>query len=663
MTGQAMSTLSEALQIAIQHQQTGRPDLTEEICRRILAAEPHHADALHLLGVVAHQTGKYEDAKGYLEQAIHLKPTEAAFQNSLGEVYRALRRAPEAVACYRRALELKPDCAEAHYNLGIVFQAQGDLEQAVACYRRTLKLKPKSAEAYNNLGTALRDLGKPDEALVCYRRAVQLKPDSAEAYNNLGGALHDQGNPDEAVACCRRAVQLKPELAEAHYNLGNALKRQGKLDEALACCRRALALKPGWSTLHSTYLCGLRYHPAVTPIELKAACTEYERLYAAPLRTQWQDHKRGREPERPVVLGFVSPRFIHGPVGAFLARTLDCFDRRECRLVCYSDVTQPDDMTARFQHAAASWRSVVGITDRQLAEQIRADQIDILFDLIGHVPRTRLLAFARKPAPVQITWIDSVGTTGLAAIDYLLADRWLIPREAETYYSEKVLRMPNGYVCYDPPGEAPSVGPLPALARGHVTFGSFNQPAKMNRDVVQLWARILRRLPGARLVLKYRGQDSPEAVRYWQQMFAAEGVAGARLEFQGHAPLAEYLAEYGRIDISLDPFPHNGGATTCHSLWMGVPVVTCPGETFASRQSLSHLSNIGLTETIARDLDEYVEIAVGLAQDLPRLAKMRAELRERMAASPLCDGKRFAANLMALLRNVWRDWCQRAAAD
>jgi predicted O-linked N-acetylglucosamine transferase (SPINDLY family) len=370
------------------------------------------------------------------------------------------------------------------------------------------------------------------------------------------------------------------------------------------------------------------------------------------------------DPQRRLRLGFVSPDFWRHPVGYFLIRVLENLDRERFEIVCYSDRAVPDAMTARFQRAAARWRETRRMGDEPLAEQIRADRIDILFDLAGHTAENRLLVFARKPAPIQITWAGYVGTTGLEAMDYLLADRWEVPPEAEPYYAERVLRMPDGYVCYDPPAYAPRVGPLPAGGTGAhpgVTFGSFNHPLKFTPRVVACWARILHRLPQARLVLKYRGLDDPDAqARLWK-LFAGEGIAARRVELSGGCSHDEFLGWYNRIDIALDPFPYGGGLTTCEALWMGVPVVTCPGETFASRHSLSHLSNVGLKETIARDLDEYVALAVSLAEDLPRLAALRAGLRERMARSPLCDGKRFAANLAELLRRVWREWVESRA--
>ena len=631
------------LGIALKDQ--GKLDEAIACYRRALELKPDYAEAHNNLGNALKDQGKLDEAVACYRRALELKPDYAEAHNNLGNALKDQGKLDEAVACYRRALELKPDYAEAHNNLGNALKDQGKLDEAVACYRRALELKPDYAEAHNNLGDAFKDQGKLDEAVACYRRALELKPDYAEAHNNLGNALKDQGKLDEAVACYRRALELKPDYAEAHNNLGNALKDQGKLDEAVACYRRALELKPDYAEAHSNLLFALQYCTGVTPAALAEAHAEYDRRHAAPLRAC---HRAACEDVRDrhgrLRLGFVSPDLGRHPVGYFLVRVLENLSQEQHETICYSDRIVKDDLTHRLQAAATQWRDVVGMSDERLAEQIRADRIDILFDLAGHTAHNRLLVFARKPAPIQITWIGYEGTTGLAAMDYLLADRHVVPQEAERHYREQVLRMPDGYVCYDPPAYAPPVGPLPALKQRICDLRQFQQSGQDHA--------------GSRGGL---GQDPPPA---------ADGAAGPEVSRAGRSdreaavsravcrprrgsaaaglvavrvPYADYLATYQQVDVALDPFPFSGSATTCEALWMGVPVVTCPGETFASRHSLSHLSNVGLTETIARDLDEYVELAVSLAGDLPRLAALRAGLRERMAASPLCDGKRFAS--------------------
>jgi predicted O-linked N-acetylglucosamine transferase (SPINDLY family) len=441
--------------------------------------------------------------------------------------------------------------------------------------------------------------------------------------------LSELGKPGESATYCRRALELKPDCAEAHNNLGMALKAQGRLDEALSCFRRALELKPDYAEAHSNQLLALQYCAGVNPGELAEAHAAYDRQHAVPLRAATrQSGTVQHRPGRPR-LGFVSPDLGRHPVGYFLVHVLENLRRQQYETVCYSDRMIKDDMTRRFQAASILWRDVNWMTDKWLTEQIRADRIDILFDLAGHTGRNRLLVFARRPAPVQITWIGYEGTTGLSTMDCLLADRHMVPEGSEGWYREKVLRMPDGYLCYDPPDIAPPVGPLPALQNGYATFASFNNPAKITPDVVAVWARVLRRVPTAQLLLKYYGLDQNGAKQRYLELFSAQGIEPHRLEFLPASLLAEYLATYQKIDLVLDAFPFSGSTTTCEALWMGVPVITCPGETFASRHSLSHLSNVGLTETIARDLEDYVEVAVSLARDLPRLANALAAARTR----------------------------------
>jgi predicted O-linked N-acetylglucosamine transferase (SPINDLY family) len=657
-------------------------------CRRVLELQPDYAAAHYNLGNALRDQGKLDEAVACYRRAVELKPDFVDAHSNLGNLLKDLRKLDDAVACYRRALALKPAFAELHSNLGNALGDQGKLDEAVACYQQALQLKPDYAEAYTNLGNALQDQRKFDEAVACYRRTLELKPDYAEAHYNLGNALNDQGKSDEAVACYRRTLALKPDFADAYSSLGSALWRQGKLDEAVACCRRvlqlkpdfaeaysnlgllfchrgtldeavacyrrALELKPDYADAHSNLLCALHYGAGVTPQALAEAHADYDRRHAAPLGGTFAPQETVRDRHGPLRLGFVSPDLGRHPVGYFLVRALENLRHEQPQTICYSDRTVKDDVTQRLQAAATQWRDVIGMSDQRLAEQIRADRIDILFDLAGHTGHNRLLVFARKPAAIQITWIGYEGTTGLAAMDYLLADRYVAPEGSQQYFRERLLWMPDGYLCYDPPAAATPVAPPPSLARGYATFGSFNNLAKITAEVVAVWAEILHRAPTARLVMKYRGLGDPSVKRRYLDLFAAHGVAPQRLELLPFGTYAEYLQAYQQVDLALDPFPFSGSATTCDALWMGVPVVTCPGATFASRHTLSHLSNIGLTDTIARDLHEYVELALALAADPSRLALLRAGLRQRMAASPLCDGKRFAANLMSTLRKAWQ---------
>lgn len=691
-------TTPQALEIAMQHHQAGRLAEAEALYRRILVAEPRHAEALHLLGVIAHGTGHLDAAIELMRQAIDAAPGTALYHNNLANALKDRGDFDGASQAYRRAIELRPDLAMAHNNLGNLLHDLGQHEAAIVSYRRAIALQPDFAAAFNNLGNSLQatsrfeeavnawreavrleqgyamahnNLGNAlqvrqelDAAIASFRRAIELQPDFSLAYSNLGGALLKQGQLGEAVAALERAVQLQPDSVLAHNNLATALQNQGRVEEAIACFDRALQLQPDSAIIHSNRLAILHYRPGITPAMLLEAHREYDRRHAAALSSANPPLPQPAEPSRKLRLGFVSPHFARHAVGHFLIRLLENLDPREFEIICYSDTPAPDATTRRIQSASAVWRESSTLSDRELAAQIREDAVDILFDLAGHTSGHRLLAFARKPAPVQITWLDYVGTTGLRAMDYLLADPRQVPSEAEPWVREKVLRMPDDYICYDPLASAPEVGPLPAIAAGHVTFGSFNLLTKTHPGVIGVWARILHRVPRSRLLLKARALADRATASRVHGLFAAEGIPPERVEFLGWSPPDDVLACYPRLDLALDTFPYNGGLTTCEALWMGVPVVTCPGETFAGRHGLAHLTAAGLTETIARTFDEYVDIAATLASDLPRLAALRAGLREKVAASPLCDGKRFAGHFAALMRNVWRDRpLNSAAAD
>ncbi len=634
-------------------QDQGHRDAAVACYRRALMLLPDYAEAHNNLGQALRQQRQLDEAVAACRRALELKPDFAAAHNNLGNALQEQKMPDEAVACYRRALELQPGFAEAHHNLGQALREQGKLDEAVACFRRAVELKPDYAEAYSRLGSALKDQGNLDDAVAACRRALALEPDYVEALNELGNALHGQGKLDEAVACYRRALDLTPSFPAVHNNLGEAFKGQGKLEDAVACFRRALELKPDYASAHSNLLYTLHYCEGVTLAQLAREHAAYDDQHAAPLRPAPAPHEHLRDRHRRLRVGFVSPDLGRHPVGFFLVRVIENLSRETFESICYSDRRRKDDLTCRLQAAATAWRDVAGSADARLAEQIGEDRIDILFDLTGHSGYNRLLVFARKPAPIQISWIGYEGTTGLETMDFLLADRHVVPEGSESFYRERVLRMPDGYLCYDPPAAAPPVSPLPALNSGWVTFGSFNNLAKITPDVIAVWSAILRAAPSTRLIMKYRGLGDATVRQRFLELFLVQGVDPDRLDLRPWSSYEDYLKTYHEVDLALDPFPFSGSTVTCESMWMGVPVVTCPGATFASRHSLTHLSNVGLKETIARDLHEYVELAVSWAGDLPKLAALRSGLRERMAGSPLCDGKRFADHWTSLLHDVW----------
>lgn len=551
-----------------------------------------------------------------------------------------------------------PGAAEA-FAIAARHHQAGRLEQAEAAYRKVIGAEPDNDKAHYNLGNVLKQQGRLTEAVAAQRQAIALNPNLARAHSNLGTALAAQGSFEEAVASYRRAIELNPNLARAHNNLGNALSALGRIEEAVALFRKALELKPDFAGAHSNLLKHLHYMPGLTLDEMFAEHRRWNAQHAAPLAGEIRPHTNDRDPDRRLRVGLVSGCFMRHPVTYMITPAVEARDRAVWELYLYSNGGRPDHVTEWFRAAADAWREIGWTKDDAVAQLVRDDRIDILVDLSGHAARNRLLVFARKPAPVQVKWVEGeFDTTGMDAMDYFLSDAHQTPPGGEQWFTEEVIRLPDGYVCYAPPPYAPEVAPLPAHGRGHTTFGSFNNLVKINGEVVALWARLLHRLPTARLVLKTRSLGDPGVRERYRAMFEAQGVESERVDLLAPSPHPELLAHYNEIDIALDPFPFSGMTTTCESLWMGVPVVTLPGETFAGRHSASHLHNVGLGDWAVATAEEYLAVAERWSRDGAALAELRAGLRARMAASPLCDGPRFARNLEAAFRAMWRRWCR-----
>jgi predicted O-linked N-acetylglucosamine transferase (SPINDLY family) len=644
-------TVPEALALAVRLHQGGDLPQAEQLYRAILQADPNQVDALHLLGVIAYQAGHHEQAAASIGQALRLQPNAAEMHNNLGMVFQAQGKLAEAQDCYRQALRLQPGFAAAHYNLGNVLKDQGQLDEAAACYQQAVRLQPDHADAHNNLGTLLKSQGRLVEATACYRQALRLRPDSPEPHNNLGNVLKDQWQLDEAAACYQQALRLNPDYAEGHYNLGNVRKEQGLLDEMLACYRQALRLQPDFAEAHGNLLYTLHFTPDYDAAAIYEEHRRWNLRYAEPLARLTQPHANDRSPDRRLRVGYVSPDFYQHPIGRFLLPLLEAHDHTRFEIFCYSSRNRADEITDRCRAHADVWRDVYGLSDEQLADAIRRDQIDVLVDLTMHMAHSRLLVFARKPAPVQVTYLAYCGTTGLRAMDYRLTDPYLDPPgRDESHYSERSVRLPETYWCYRPTIPMPAVGPLPALQAGHVTFGCLNNFCKVTAPTLAAWGRLLQELPQARLLLHAHAGSHRDRVR---DFFSGLGVAPDRLSFVGQVPMAEYVRTYERLDVALDPFPYGGGTTTCDALWMGVPVVSLAGPTAVGRSGLSILSNVGLAELVAYDTGQYVQRAVELARDFPRLRELRAGMRERMQHSPLMDAPRFARNVEAAFRSMW----------
>ena len=627
---------------------------------RAVALFPENFEASNNLAAVLKRRGRFDEAERSCRQALAVNPDYAEAHNNLGNTLFEMGRLEEAEQSIDRALALKPDYAEAKNNLGNVLWKLGRSQQAENCYREALALRPEYAEAHNNLGNALFDMGRLDEAEQCYRQAFALKPDYARAHCNLGHTLLKLQRVEEAERHCRRALEISPDYAEAECNLGLVLSQTGRLDEAQSCYRRALALKPDFVDAHYNLIFVLDLMESGSTREQQE---ERRRWYAQHGRTYADSavpHDNSADPERKLRIGYVSADFhLHSAYFIF-APIIRLHDRSGCEVICYSGVKNEDDCTVAIREPADSWRSTLGLSDESLAEQIRRDRVDILVDLSGHSAGNRLLTFARKPAPVQITaWGYATGT-GMQTMDYFFADPVLVPQDERGHFSEEVVDLPC-CVCYEAPGYAPPPSPLPSAAGKPFTFGCLNRIEKISGRSFRLWARILGAVPGSRILIKDSRIDDAGIREQLLRRLAGHGIGGERVCLLGNSPHAEHLGNYAEVDLALDPYPHGGGVSSMEALWMGVPVVTLMGSTVPGRLSASILTALGAPEWIARTDEEYVQTAVNLASDRARLSRVREQLRPRMLKSIVGDVRRYTDSVERIYRSLWRRWCARSA--
>jgi predicted O-linked N-acetylglucosamine transferase (SPINDLY family) len=621
-----------------------------------LRLRPKFPEASNNLGQALAQQGRVDDAIACFQQALSWRPDFVEAHNNLGVAYRQQKKLAEAEACCRAALRLRPNMAEAHNNLGVALQEQDRLSEALDGFRHAIQLEPGYVEAHSNLGGVLWQLGRLDDAARSLHEALRLRPDFAEAFNNLGSVLGDQGRFEEALASYNEALRLQPGYVEVHQGLGNVFTAQGRFDEAIAAYRAALRLKPDAARIHSNLVFVSHYHPGYDAQKILEEAVNWSHQHARPLERYIQPHTNRPDPERRLRVGYVSSEFRDHVDAFFLLPLLSNHDRLVVEVFCYADVACPDGVTARLRGYADVWRSTMGLPNQEVAELVRRDQIDVLVDLKLHTAKNRLLLFARKPAPIQVSWLGYPGTTGLTTIDYRLSDPYLDPPgRSDAFSSETVFRLADTFWCYDPLIDpAPPLNALPALANGAITFGCLNKFCKINARVLALWAKVLQAVPRSRLLLRAPRGDAREQVL---AQLRREGVPDQRIEFTDGLPRPEYLKLHHRIDVALDPFPYNGHTTSLDGFWMGVPSVTLIGQTVVGRAGWSQLSNLGLQELAAETPEQYVALSAELAGDLPRLQQLRATLRQRMERSPLMDGPRFAREVEQAYRQFWRRWC------
>ena len=641
--------------------QDGQVERAIAILVKAIDLYPESADFQTFLGNLYAVEKDTDQAIKCFQMALKIQPEHVAAHNSLGVAFQTQEKFDAAADSYQKAVLLQPGHAEAQGNLGTVFHAQGRVDEAICIYRNVLLSNPNYVEVHLNLGLSLQEQGKSDEAIEHYQRALLLRQNSAEAYFGLGYALREQGHLLAAVESYQKAVFFRLDYAAAWSNLGGVLQVIGNLDAAIDSYKQALVFNPDLCPAHSNLLYAFCFDSRCSPARYLAESVDFgsKLMKSARPYSAWPNIL---SPSRCLRIGFVSGDLRQHPVGNFLEAVvamLSVHARDRLELFAYSSCSLDDEVSERIKAHCHGWRSVMRLSDEVLARRIRDDCIDILIDLSGHTEHNRLPMFAWKPAPVQATWLGYLATTGVSAIDYVIADAWTLPESEEVNFTEKVWRLPESYLCFTPPADSVDVGPLPAIHNGYITFGSFNNLTKMNDSVVALWSRILATIPDSRLYLKSPQLKEDSVQQSVVERFAAHGIDAGRLILEGPVPRADYLKPFQRVDIALDPFPYPGITTSVENLWMGVPVLTLAGKSFLSRQGVGLLMNAGLPEWIARDPEDYVARVVLHASDLQRLASLRSGLRQQVLASPIFDAPRFARHFESALRGMWQKWCDQ----
>ena len=654
---------------------------------------PSHQQALMLIeqGNVLEDQGLLIEARDIYEKAIQVAPTLARAHLNLGNVFLALGRPDEAIKAYTDALAYQSNFAAAHFNIGNAHLAcnrpidalksydqalmlnsefvdalvakgnvQGDLKNydfAIASYIEALKIRPDYVEVLLNLGNTYRTLARLDDAVKCFDKVLSLDAESPELFRSFGLAYKALDRLEDAIVSFEKAIALKQDYVDAQIDLANAYREIGEIDKAVKISRLARDLDPNNSGAWSLYLFCLSDYESVDRDVLFAEHRLFGEYFEKQLLKRSREHKNLRDPEKIIKLGIVSGDLRIHAVASFFEPVLYLLLKMSgISIYIYETGGLEDEVTRRIKAQVKNWRDVEIISSEALDDVIRQDVIDILIDLSGHTPANRLLTFARKPAPIQMSWIGYPGTTGLKAIDYYIGDRHFLPHgEYDSLFSEKILRLPANAPFFPSPF-APDVNELPGLVNGYVTFASFNRIDKIGRSVVRVWSSLLRLVPNSRMILA--GMPIGGGFEHLIKWFAEEGVESDRIDFYRRSSMAEYLKMHSRVDICLDTFPYGGGTTTCHALWMGVPTLTLVGSTPTSGVGRAILSHVGLhAEFCAYDQDDFIGKGLFFAHNLSSLKKIRFDLRMNMQKSALLQPELIAGSLEYALRHSWREWC------
>jgi predicted O-linked N-acetylglucosamine transferase (SPINDLY family) len=628
-----------------------------DYCARVLRLQPDDAQACGQLAIAYGAAEDRDNALKYFQQAIALAPGSAANHRQLADYYSTIKRYPLAVEAYRRTLELDAGDSETHNHLGVALQELEQYDDATAAYERALELEPKNISALCNLGSTRQAQKQFDQAKQTYLAVLEIDPAFERAHFALGNCYVLMNEPLLALDCYHKTLEINADYRDAYVNISATFSNIGRIEEAIETCRKGLAVCPLWETLFSNYLFLLSHSTEIAPQALFAEHQRFSDTFETHIAKGHASHSNSRDPLRTLKVGFVSGDLHNHPVPHFLIPILENIaDSAKLSLYAYHNNPHNDDITQRLKEVIPHWRQVEHLSDPDLGQLIRDDGIDILIDLSGHTGKNRLLMFAGKPAPVQASWIGYPLTTGLQSIDYYLGDQHFTPPdELGDQFSEKLMLLP-ACVPFLPSKLAPSVQPAPVLTNGYITFGSFNRTNKINRQVIARWARVLRAVPDARMIVAAMPKsEAPPQLAAW---FAEEGIAPERLTFEGRTGMAQFMAIHHRIDICLDAFPYCGSTTTLHALWMGVPTLTTAGPTMPSRAGNMILRQVELDDFIATDEEDLVRKSVAMAANPMLLGAYRFSMRHRLERSVLGKPKLITEGLENGLRMAWQRWCE-----
>jgi protein O-GlcNAc transferase len=636
----------------------------QEQTEQILIADNRNSAALHLLALIQALEGRHAEAAASLERALEMNPNQASWHTDLGTIYRATEDWSQAAIHFANACGLCPDDLRAQIGYGRALLELGCHERSAVHFQHAMRLEPGSVAAALGLADALARQQQFDEAAGLLEQTLKSNPGHAAIHRALGEIYSGCGENDCARAHWEAVLETTPGDTEAHAALVSVCWSLGDVEATLAHGRVLIDSGQATIALHSFFLYVLLFSDGQTPGSIKESCEQFGRRIQPIRENRWVP-KSNEDPRRRLRVGYLTGEFTSGAAFYFLSPLFAYHDPTEVDVFCYHTRPQLDRRTQWYQRAG-HWRDCRDLDDAALKEQLHRDHIDILVDLSGFFPEHRLWIFAERAAPIQVTYPNCPTTTGVPQIDYILTDRWTCPPGHESYYTEEAVRLPSGYLVYSPPEIAPPVKSLPASQDGVITFGLFQRRAKMNAGVWDSIAELLRRCPKSQLLIQNMDPtlDEPDSSTRRELMtaFAGRGIACDRLRLLGARPHPETLALMGEVDIALDTFPYQGQTTTCECLWMGVPVVALSGDAHVARVGTAILQRAGLGGLTAKSREEYIRIALELANDREELFRLRTGMRDRMRQSSIMDGKGLARSVEAAYRAMWGRWCAGAKA-